>query len=229
LGEYHTLVPNGPIFEQKIEIIESPVDTKGYSYLDISRYKVKQEEATMVMLNKNPLLGKGYVHVYTGNGKGKTTAALGLAFRAMGRGLKTYIGQFMKGQFYGELKAAEMVHPYINIEQYAKDNFIHVKEAQQEDDIRMAREGLNKAIAAMLSGEYDIVVLDEIITSYYFKLITIEEMLGVIRSKPDGVELVFTGRYAPPELVAAADLVTEMKEVKHYYQKKVFARNGIER
>jgi cob(I)alamin adenosyltransferase len=192
-------------------------------------HAIKQREAAMVMFNKKPLLGKGYVHVYTGNCKGKTTAALGLAFRAMGRGLKTYIGQFMKGQFYGELKAAEMVHPYINIEQYAKDNFIHVKETLQEDDIRMAREGLNKVITAMLSGEYDIVVLDEIITSYYFKLITIEEMLGIIRSKPDGVELVFTGRYAPPELVAAADLVTEMKEVKHYYQKNVLARDGIER
>jgi cob(I)alamin adenosyltransferase len=172
---------------------------------------------------------KGYVQVYTGNCKGKTTAALGLAFRAMGRGLKTYIGQFMKGQFYGELKSAEMCHPYITIEQFGKPGFQHVKESPDKEDIRMARQGLAKAVAAMLSGEYDIVVLDEIITSHHFKIITLEEILKVINSKPEGVELVLTGRYAPPELIEAADLVTEMTEVKHYYQKKVLARNGIER
>lgn len=183
----------------------------------------------MVILKRDSTLGKGYVHVYTGNCKGKTTAALGLAFRAMGRGMKTYIGQFMKGQFYGELKAAEMAHPYITIEQYGKPGFTHIKEPPQEDDIQMAQEGLAKAFEAMLSGEYDIVILDEIVTSHYFKLITLEEILGVIRSKPGGVELVLTGRYAPPELIEAADLVTEMAEVKHYYEKKILARDGIER
>jgi len=173
-------------------------------------------------------LGKGYFQIYTGNGKGKTTSALGLAFRAMGRGKKTYIGQFMKGQFYGELKAAEMVKPYITIEQYGKDTFIHVQDPPHEEDVRMAREGLAKGIKAMLSGDYDIVIFDEIITSHHFHLITMKEMLDVIQSKPDGVELVFTGRYAPPKLIEAADLVTEMVEIKHYYRKGVNAREGIE-
>jgi len=174
-------------------------------------------------------LGKGYVQVYTGNSKGKTTAALGLAFRAMGHGLKTYIGQFMKGQPYGELEAAKMVHPYITIEQYGKDTFVHVQKPPQEEDVRIAQEGLAKAIEAMLSGRYDIVIFDEITTAHHFHLISIDDMLGVIANKPDNVEVVFTGRYAPPEVIAAADLVTEMREIKHYYQKGVEAREGIER
>lgn len=174
------------------------------------------------------LENKGYFQVYTGNGKGKTTAALGLAFRAMGRGKKTYIGQFMKGQFYGELKAAEIVHNFITIEQYGKDTFIHVQEPPMEEDIRMAREGLKMAKKAMLSGKYAIVIFDEIITTHYFHLISIEEMLDVVSSKPEGVELVFTGRYAPPEIIEAADLITEMVEAKHYYLKGVTAREGIE-
>ncbi len=174
-------------------------------------------------------LGKGYVQVYTGNGKGKTTAALGLAFRAAGRGLKTYIGQFMKGQRYGELDAAKMVYPYIAIEQYSKDTFIHVQNPPHEDDVLMARQGLAKGKEAMLSGKYDIVIFDEINTAHFFHLISIQEMLNVVESKPDGVELIFTGRYAPPELIEAASLVTEMTEVKHYYQMGVLARDGIER
>jgi len=174
-------------------------------------------------------IGKGCVQVYTGNCKGKTTAALGLAFRAMGRGLKTYIGQFMKGQYYGELKSAEMVSPFITIEQYGKDTFIHVKNPPLEEDVRMARSGLEKAKQAMFSGEYSIVVFDEINTAHYFHLISTEEMLEIMKSKPDGVEVIFTGRYAPPEVIEAADLVTEMVEVKHYYEQGVPAREGIER
>jgi len=174
-------------------------------------------------------LGKGYVQVYTGNGKGKTTAALGLAFRAAGRGLKTYIGQFMKGQLCGELEAAKMVYPYITLEQYGKDTFVHVQNHPHEDDVLMAREGLAKGKEAMLSGKYDIVIFDEITTANFFHLISTQEMLNIIESKPDGVELVFTGRYAPPELIETASLVTEMTEVKHYYQKGVLARDGIER
>jgi cob(I)alamin adenosyltransferase len=175
------------------------------------------------------VLGKGYVHVYTGNGKGKTTAALGLAFRAMGHGLKTYIGQFMKGQHYGELDAAQRIPGYITIEQYGKDTLIHVKNPPDAVDIRMAQAGLIKAKTAMLSGKYSIIILDEIITAYYFHLILLDEMLAMILQKPEGIELIFTGRYAPLELIDAADLVTEMTEVKHYYQKNVNARDGIER
>ncbi|MBN1691492.1 MAG: cob(I)yrinic acid a,c-diamide adenosyltransferase [Dehalococcoidia bacterium] len=173
-------------------------------------------------------LGKGYVQVYTGNCKGKTTAALGLAFRAMGHGLKTYIGQFMKGQQYGELEAAKLVKPYITIEQYGKEGFIHVKNPPEPEDVRMAQEGLAKAWLAMTSGNYDILVFDEIITAHYFHLISLDEMLKIARNKPDNVEVVLTGRYAPRELIDAADLVTEMTEIKHYYQQGVNARDGIE-
>lgn len=174
-------------------------------------------------------LGKGYTQVYTGNCKGKTTAALGLAFRAMGHGLKTYIGQFMKGQKYGELEAAKVVHPYIIIEQYGRPGWVHFHKPPKKEDVRLAQEGLRKTKEAMLSGMYDIIVLDEINTAYYFGLLSVQDMLDIIDSKPDGVELVLTGRYVPSEIVEAADLVTEMKEVKHYYQAGVQARDGIER
>lgn len=176
-----------------------------------------------------PAFKKGYVQVYTGNCKGKTTASLGLAFRAMGRGLKTYMGQFMKGQFYGELKSAKKCSPYITIEQYGKDTFIHVRNPPPEEDVRMAKDGLERAKKAMYSGEYDIIIFDEINTAHYFHLITTEEMLEIIKTRPENVEVVFTGRYAPQEVIEAADLVTEMLEIKHYYQKGVFARDGIER
>lgn len=169
------------------------------------------------------------MQVYTGNCKGKTTGSLGLAFRAMGRGLKTYIGQFMKGQFYGELKSAEIFSPYITIEQYGKDTFIHVQNPPLDEDVKMAKEGLKKAQKAMNSGQYNIIIFDEINTAHYFHLITTEEMLEIINTKPDNVEVVFTGRYAPREVIEAADLVTEMMEIKHYYHKGVPARDGIER
>jgi len=174
-------------------------------------------------------LAKGGVQGYTGNGKGKTTAAMGLAFRAMGRGMKTYIGQFMKGQLYGELNAAQMVADYITIEQYGRNTFVHVTIPPNPEDVQMAQNGLRKAIDAISSGKYDIVVLDEITTALYFRLVTVEEILTIVANKPQNLELVITGRYAPPELIEEADLVTEMKEVKHYYQKGINARDGIER
>ena len=174
-------------------------------------------------------LGKGFVHVYTGNCKGKTTAALGLAFRAMGRGLKTYIGQFMKGQLYGEVEAAQMVPSFITIEQYGEDTMIHVQNPPMKEHVAMAQDGLARAKKAMRSGKYDIVIFDEITTSHFFHLVTIEDMLGIISAKPDGVEVIFTGRYAPPEIIDVADLVTEMVEIKHYYGKGIEARDGIER
>ncbi|MDD5126551.1 MAG: cob(I)yrinic acid a,c-diamide adenosyltransferase [Dehalococcoidales bacterium] len=177
--------------------------------------------------DSNPL-GRGYVQIYTGNGKGKTTAALGLAFRAMGCGLKTYIGQFLKGRHYSELDAAMRVSDYITIEQFGKPCFVHVKPSPDREDIEMAKNALAKTRAAMLSGEYNIVIFDEILTGYLFHLVTIEEMLQVIRDKPEGVEIVFTGRGAPPEIIAAADLVSEVKDIKHYYEEGVPAREGIE-
>lgn len=175
------------------------------------------------------MLGKGYVHVYTGNGKGKTTAALGLAFRAWGRGLKVYVGQFMKGQYYAELASAEKTDGHITIEQFGKDTFIHVTNPPDPNDVQMAQEGLSKLQQAMESGEFDLVIADEINTSHYFHLVSSKDLLLLIGKKPDGVELVLTGRYCPDEICEAADLVTEMVERKHYYQQNVSARDGIER
>lgn len=171
---------------------------------------------------------KGYVQVYTGGGKGKTTAALGLAFRAAGHGLKTCIIQFMKGQKYGEIRAAKKMASYIRIEQFGKKTFVHI-EQPTEEDIKMAKEGLQRAREAMSSGEYDIVVLDEINLALYYKLLDLQEVLDLIRSKPEEMELILTGRYAPQEMIELADLVTEMREVKHYYRQGVKAREGIER
>jgi cob(I)alamin adenosyltransferase len=176
----------------------------------------------------NSPLGKGYVHVYTGSGKGKTTAALGLAFRAMGNGLKTYIGQFMKGRQYGELEAAKKVSDYMTIEQYGKINFLQSKDPPDPADVKMAQNGLAKARAAMFSGKYSVIVLDEINTAHFFHLVSVRDILQFIRDKPEGVELVLTGNYAPPELIEAADLVTEMKEIKHYFNRGTASRKGIE-
>lgn len=172
-------------------------------------------------------LTKGYIQIYTGSSKGKTTAALGLAFRAMGHGMRTYIGQFMKGQFSGELESARLTKGMITIEQYGRESFLG--STPGEKDMELAHEGLQKALKAMLSGKYDIVVLDELVTALHFKLVTLEEVFDVISRKPQNVELVLTGINAPAELIEKADLVTEMQCVKHYYQKGITARDGIER
>lgn len=177
---------------------------------------------------KQSPLKKGYVQVYTGNGKGKTTAALGLALRATGCGLKTYIGQFMKGQHYSELDAVKSLSGQITIEQFGKKTFMQLKELPDAVDVRLAKAGLKKSKTAMLSGKYEIIVLDEIIAAHFFNLITLDDMLKLVAEKPNGVELIFTGRYAPTELIDAADLVTEMTEVKHYYKDGVTSRKGIE-
>ncbi len=172
-------------------------------------------------------LSKGYVQVYTGDGKGKTTAALGLALRASGHGMHTYIGQFMKGQPYGELDALRD-HPHITIEQYGDVRCIHHEEVTPEH-VTQAHRGLERAREAMLSDKYDIVVLDEVNVTVWFGLLDVEEVLAFLDEKPEPVEVVLTGRRAPQELIERADLVTEMREVKHYYEQGVIAREGIER
>ena len=171
----------------------------------------------------------GYVQVYTGNGKGKTTAALGLALRAAGHGLKTYIGQFLKGQTYGELAAVRRLAPLITIEQFGRRGFIHVTENPEDEDIERARRGLEKCLRAMLSGKFRLVVLDEICVAMHFRLLSEKDVHDFLAQKPRNVEVVLTGRYAPPSLLRRADLVTEMKEKKHYYAKGVRARAGIEK
>jgi cob(I)alamin adenosyltransferase len=169
---------------------------------------------------------RGYVHVYTGDGKGKTTAAIGLAVRAAGHDRWTYIGQFMKGQHYGELAALEHI-PQITIEQYGDEGCIS-KDEVTEMHIRHAEEGLERVRAAMLSGKHDMVVLDEVNVALWFGLLTEDAVLALLDERPAGVELVLTGRRAPQALLDRAHLITEMKELRHYYSDGIVAREGIE-
>lgn len=169
---------------------------------------------------------RGYVHVYTGDGKGKTTAALGLALRAAGAGRTVFIAQFLKGMRYSELDALERFKDLITIRQFGRRHFVHGK--PDRADIDAAKKGFAEAGEAVLSGEYDLVILDEANIAAYFRLFSEQELLDLIDAKPDHVELVITGRKAPKSLIDRADLVTEMKEIKHYYTGGVEARKGIE-
>lgn len=173
-------------------------------------------------------LDKGFLQVYTGNGKGKTTAAIGQAVRATGFGLRTYFVMFMKEFPYNEVNSLEKLKDLITFVQIGKDDFVYKKIPPSEEEKLKIKNALNEAKAKMLSGEYDLVVLDEIFVSIYFGLIDKEEVISFITAKPDNVELILTGRYCPQEIIDKADLVTEMKEVKHYYEKGVLARRGIE-
>lgn len=168
---------------------------------------------------------KGYIQVYTGDGKGKTTAALGIALRCLCAGNKVFIGQFMKGQDYSELKATDCFKN-LRIEQFGVPSFIHGEPT--EADIKNAEDGLKRMREIMLSEEYDMVVFDEINITLYFKLLKVEEVLAVLDLKPKKTEVILTGRNAPVEIIEKADLVTEMKEIKHYYNVGVKARAGIE-
>jgi cob(I)alamin adenosyltransferase len=166
------------------------------------------------------------VQVYTGDGKGKTTAAFGLVVRASGHGMKSYVAQFMKGQNYGELQALEN-DPHITIEQFGDKQCIRRDQVTEEHRVQ-ARAGLTKAREAMLAGSYNIIVLDEINVAVWFGLLAVQDLLDLLDDRPDSVELVFTGRRAPEQLVERAHLVTEMKPVKHYYDEGLVARPGIE-
>jgi cob(I)alamin adenosyltransferase len=174
-----------------------------------------------------PKLEKGLVQVYTGNGKGKTSAAFGLALRAIGRGLKVYVIQFIKGGFdYGELYIVDKL-PNLTLKAFGRGRFVTEKPPEKED-VELAQEALALAEEVVKSGEYDIVILDEVNVALNLKLIRIEKVLELIKNKPGHVELVLTGRYASDEMIKAADLVTEMKEVKHPYNRVYQARKGIE-
>ncbi len=172
---------------------------------------------------------RGYVQVYTGDGKGKTTAALGLALRAAGHGFGTYFGQFLKGQPSGEILAARKLSPLITIEQFGRKKFLKVTEDFVEEDYRLAEAGLKKCLKAMLSGEYLIVVLDEVNVAINLGLLPEKKVLEFLDRKPEDVEIILTGRCAPESILARADLVTEMVCRKHYYEKGVRARKGIEK
>ncbi len=172
---------------------------------------------------------KGYVQVYTGNGKGKTTAALGLTLRAVGAGLRVYIGQFLKNLVYSEIHALEKYLPGVVTEQFGYGEcFVH-RDTVTGDDLLSAKHGLERGLLAMTSGEFDVVIMDEINVAAFMGVIAENDILDLIDKKPDNVELILTGRYAPQSVIEKADLVTEMAEIKHYYNDGIEAREGIEK
>jgi cob(I)alamin adenosyltransferase len=171
---------------------------------------------------------KGLVQVYTGNGKGKTTAALGLAFRAVGHGMRVLMVQFMKGNVQrGELESAKKLSPNLTLKQVGRETFIS-KPNPDPKDLQLAQEGFSMAKKAIQDKEYDIVILDEINLAIDYGLIPLNDLLQLIDSKPDTIELILTGRNVKREILERADLVTEMVDRKHYYDKGVPAREGIE-
>ncbi len=165
------------------------------------------------------------IQVYTGNGKGKTTAAFGLALRASGAGLKVYIGQFAKGRSYSEIKALKKIKN-IRIEQFGRSCFI--KRSPEKKDFELARAGFKKISEIIRKKKYRLIILDEINIAVKLKLIPLRDLLRLIKNTPKSTELVLTGRYAHLKIIKVADLVSEVKEVKHYYAKGVKARRGIE-
>jgi len=174
-------------------------------------------------------LTEGKVQVYTGNGKGKTTAALGLALRGVGRGLRVCMVQFIKGgEPYGEHISSERLAPLLTIHQTGRDCWIF-KDRLDPEDVRIAGETLKLARRCLTGGEYDLVILDEVNGAAWFGLIGVDDVLALIAQRPEHVELVLTGRSADPRVIEAADLVTEMVEVKHYFQAGVMGRTGIEK
>ncbi len=170
----------------------------------------------------------GQFQIYTGNGKGKTTAALGLAIRAAGAGFKVYIGQFIKDMEYNELKVLKNI-PNIEVELYGTGNGCLINRDKENKDMEYAVKGADKIIDAMNSGKYDVVIADEINIAYLIKVLSVEEMHRIINNHPNNCELIFTGMGAPYEIIKRADLVTEMREVKHYYKDKgLISRSGID-
>lgn len=165
------------------------------------------------------------IQVYTGNGKGKTTAALGLALRACGAGLKVYIGQFLKNGCYSEIKALKKIKN-INAQQFGLGCFI--KKPTDKKNLLLAKNGLVKIKEIITKKIYDIVILDEINVALELKLLELSDVINLIKNTPRKTELVLTGRNAHPAIIKIADLVSEIKDIKHYYKKGVKARKGIE-
>jgi len=171
-------------------------------------------------------LKKGFIHVYTGNGKGKTTAAIGLGIRATGEGLKVVMIQFMKGRKYSELDALQHIKNF-TVVQFGRDEFVS-KEKPEQVDIDLARKGFAYAKEIIKKGSYDLVILDEINVALDFNLISLKDAIELLENKPKTLELVLTGRYASPEIIKHADMVSEILEIKHPYQKGVQSRKGID-
>jgi len=168
----------------------------------------------------------GLIQVYTGNGKGKTTAALGLALRAYLHGFKIAFIQFMKGTNYGEDKISSIL-PGFYFEKFGRKEFVNPK-APDPRDVDEAQKALYRCKELAFSGEFDLMVMDEVNVAMAFKLISVEEVLDFLKTKPSNLEIVLTGRYAPKEIIEIADLVSEIKEVKHPYIEGIPARRGIE-
>ncbi|MBU0983096.1 MAG: cob(I)yrinic acid a,c-diamide adenosyltransferase [candidate division Zixibacteria bacterium] len=171
---------------------------------------------------------KRYLQIYTGNGKGKTTAAIGQAVRAAGSRLKSLIIMFMKDFPYGEIRALGSLADWITIERYGNDSFVFDKRPPNDLEKNTAPNALRRAEEAIDSGKYDLVILDEVCVTTYFGLLSPEDLLPLLDNRPESVELILTGRYCPPEWIERADLVTEMTEVRHYYTSGVLARKGFE-
>jgi cob(I)alamin adenosyltransferase len=170
---------------------------------------------------------KGYVQVYTGDGKGKTTAALGLAIRAAGAGFKVYIAQFLKKGDTSEIKALERFSDLITVEQFGLGRFVRGK--PEAEDIEAARKGLKSIQKILSSGKHQMVILDEANVAAVCGIISIEDLIVLIEQKPAHVELILTGRGAAPQIIERADLVSEVKALKHYFNNGVKARVGIEK
>jgi cob(I)alamin adenosyltransferase len=168
---------------------------------------------------------RGYLQVYTGNGKGKTTASMGLALRALGAGMQVYFAQFLK---YGDYSETNALRTFSNLtlRQYGIGGFV-MREPSEEDKAEAAK-GVAEAREALRGGNYDLVILDEANVACSLKLIGKDDLMSLVSERQEGTELVITGRNAPPELIEAADLVTEMREIKHYFAAGVKARKGIE-
>ena len=170
---------------------------------------------------------KGYVQVYTGDGKGKTTAAIGLAIRALGAGWRVFIAQFLKSGEYSEHKALAQFSDHLTIKTYGRNVFI--KGEPEEEDRRLAQEAYQEIAEIVAAGQYRLVILDEANVAVHYGLITVAQILDLIDQRAGGVELLITGRYAHPRLIERADLVTEMSAVKHYFDRGIKARVGVEK
>ena len=169
---------------------------------------------------------KGIVMLFTGNGKGKTTASLGAGMRAAGHGARVFMIQFMKGRLYGEIAASASIDGF-TIEQHGRDEFVD-PESPEKIDVELARKGWNRALEVIESEDPDLLILDEINIAISFGLIDVEEVLKMIINRPEELDIILTGRYAPDELIELADTVTEMKEIKHHYNSGIQMRKGIE-
>jgi len=187
------------------------------------------KEGNLSDLIKNTLekYQKGLIIVITGDGKGKTTSAIGQAMRAAGHGKKILIVQFMKGKKYGEVLCTEKHIPDISIIQCGLDSFV-MKDNPAPVDVELAQQGLKISQEAVASGNYDMLILDEINVAMDFKLVSIQDVLNLLKNKPTGMDIILTGRYAPAEIIEVADTVSEVREIKHHYSQGIKERAGIE-